>query len=240
VAEEAYYLDGSRNQQGPVPIAEIGRLIRGGTVRRDTLVWYPGMPDWRPASQVTELASFFGGAAPPPRPPAGPPPAQAMPAAAPMQRRAPMAGAYQGPGPQAQARQSDSAEDMGFGGAIVTGFRKYVDFTGRARRKEYWFWVLFYVLALTALLIIDGIIVGAGGHAAVFTMLGSLAFCLPTIAVAVRRLHDTDHSGWMYFIMLVPLVGIIIFIVFMCKRGTAGPNRFGPDPLGLDVAGTFE
>ena len=81
VAEEAYYLDGSRNQQGPVPIAEIGRLIRGGTIRRDTLVWYPGMPDWRPASQVTELASFFSGAVPPPRPPAGPPPGQAMPPA---------------------------------------------------------------------------------------------------------------------------------------------------------------
>ena len=50
MAEEAYYLDGSRNQQGPVPVAEIGRLIRDGTIRRDTLIWYAGMPDWRPAS----------------------------------------------------------------------------------------------------------------------------------------------------------------------------------------------
>src|SRR5258707_6716756 len=100
VAEEAYYLDGSRNQQGPVPIAEMGRLIRGGTIRRDTLVWYTGMPDWRPASQVNELASFFSASAPPPRPPGGPPP-QAFPSAsAPMQRRAPIAGAYSGPAPQ--------------------------------------------------------------------------------------------------------------------------------------------
>jgi uncharacterized membrane protein YhaH (DUF805 family) len=241
VAEEAYYLDGSRNQQGPVPIAEIGRLIRGGTIRRDTLVWYPGMPDWRPASQVTELASFFGGAAPPPRPPAGPPPAQAMPtASAPMQRRAPMGGAYPGRGPQAQATQSDSGGSMGFGGAIATCFRKYVDFTGRARRKEYWFFHLFYLLTLVVLVAIDGAILASGGGAAVFTMLGMLALALPTLAVVVRRLHDTDHSGWMYFIMFVPLVGIIIFLVFMCQRGTAGPNRFGPDPLGLDVAGTFE
>jgi uncharacterized membrane protein YhaH (DUF805 family) len=157
-----------------------------------------------------------------------------------MQRRGPMAGAYPGPGPQAQARQPDSAANIGFGGAIATCFRKYVDFTGRARRKEYWFWHLFYVLAFTGLLILDGIIVGAGGQAAVFTVLGSLAFALPTLAVAVRRLHDTDHSGWMYFILFIPLVGVIIFLVFVCQRGTEGPNRFGPDPLGPDVAATFE
>jgi GYF domain 2 len=71
VAEEAYYLDGSRNQQGPVPFAEMGRLIRGGTIRRDTLVWYAGMPEWRPAGQVSDFAALFAPAAPPPaRPPA--------------------------------------------------------------------------------------------------------------------------------------------------------------------------
>jgi uncharacterized membrane protein YhaH (DUF805 family) len=80
----------------------------------------------------------------------------------------------------------------------------------------------------------------AGSSAAVFTSLAGLALALPTIAVAVRRLHDTNHSGWMYFIMLIPLVGIIIFVVFMCQRGTAGSNRFGPDPLGQDVAAAFE
>jgi hypothetical protein len=81
VAEEAYYLDGSRNQQGPVPIAEIGRLIRGGAIRRETLVWYAGMPDWRPAGQVSELASLFVPAASA-RPPAVPvPPRGARPAA---------------------------------------------------------------------------------------------------------------------------------------------------------------
>jgi uncharacterized membrane protein YhaH (DUF805 family) len=63
---------------------------------------------------------------------------------------------------------------------------------------------------------------------------------LPTLAVTVRRLHDTNHSGWMIFITLIPLIGAIIFIVFLCQRGTAGPNRFGQDPLGLDAAATFE
>jgi hypothetical protein len=99
VAEEAYYLDGSRNQQGPVPVAEIARLIRGGAIRRDTLVWYPGMPDWRPAGEVTEFASLFAQAAPPQRPPGGPlPPQGAGPAA-----QAPRFG---GAAPQRMAPQS--------------------------------------------------------------------------------------------------------------------------------------
>jgi uncharacterized membrane protein YhaH (DUF805 family) len=240
VAEEAYYLDGSRNQQGPVPMAEIGRLIRGGTIRRDTLVWYAGMPDWRPASQVNELASFFTASAPPPRPPAGPPPRPAPAGAAPMQRRMAMAGAYPGPAQPAQARPTDAGADMGFGGAIAACFRKYVDFTGRARRKEYWFWHLFYWLLIVVLLAFDAVIVSAGSSAAVLTSLGLLALCLPTLAVAVRRLHDTDHSGWMILITLIPLIGTIVFLIFVCQRGTKGSNRFGPDPLGLDMAAEFE
>ena len=129
---------------------------------------------------------------------------------------------------------------MGFGRAIATCFRKYVDFTGRARRAEYWFWHLFYWLLVVVLVTIDISIAMAGMHAAVFTVLGILVLTLPTLAGTVRRLHDTDHSGWMILITFIPLVGPIIFLVFMCQRGTAGPNRFGPDPLGLDVAATFE
>lgn len=248
MAEEAYYLDGSRNQQGPLPVAEIGRLIRAGTIRRDTLVWYPGMPDWRPASQVNDFASFFSASAPP-RPTAGPPP-QASPAgAAPMQRRTPMAGAYPGQGPQAQARPMDASMDggssksMGFGGAIATCFRKYVDFTGRARRAEYWWFSLFYFLLVVVLTIVDVMRIGADGLLAgrsLLSGLASLALLLPSLSVAVRRLHDTDRSGWWILIGLVPLVGFIVYLVFMCLRGTAGPNRFGPDPLGPDVAGEFE
>ena len=72
-ARDVYYLDGSRNQQGPVSTDEIVSLVRSGAVRRDTLVWYAGMPDWRPAGQVNELASLFVQATSP-RPPAAPPP----------------------------------------------------------------------------------------------------------------------------------------------------------------------
>jgi hypothetical protein len=86
---QCYFLDGARNQQGPVSMADIARLIHNGTINRDTLIWYPGMADWRPAGQVNEFASLFGAAPPPTRPPQGAPPLRA-PAYG---QTAPMAGA---------------------------------------------------------------------------------------------------------------------------------------------------
>ena len=230
-AREVYYLDGSRNQQGPVPADEIARLVRNGAVRRDTLIWYAGMPNWRPIGQVSEFASLFVQAAPP-RAPAAP----ASLGAAAMQASAPMAGVYAG---QAQRARPFEPPRMGFGRAIATCFRQYVDFTGRARRAEYWFWHLFYFLALVVLLALDGVVAAAGLRVSVFGLLGILALFLPSLAVAVRRLHDTDKSGWWLLINFVPFGGIV-YLVFLCQRGTSGENRFGPDPLGADVAATFD
>lgn len=222
-----YYLDGARNQQGPVGPDEIARLVRGGTIRRDTMVWSAGMSDWSPAGQVNDLASLFG-QVPPPRP-AGPPPS-----GPPMQRPAPGAGGsqggYQGQPRAAHAGYYNAPPSMGFGGAIKTVFSKYATFKGRARRPEYWWWYLFYFLVLLGLQIVDGVIAYAGGPP-LFSVLGILALFVPTIAVATRRLHDTDRSGWMQLIVLIPLVGAIILIVFLCQRGTDGPNRFGSDDL---------
>jgi uncharacterized membrane protein YhaH (DUF805 family) len=222
-----YYLDGARNQQGPVPPDEIARLARAGTIRRDTMVWSAGMSEWGAAGQVSELAPLFAQAAPPPRP-AGPPPA-----GPPMQRPMPAGGGYQGqprpgPGPQYHAE----AKHMGFMDAVKTVFSKYATFKGRARRPEYWWFYLFYFVVLVVLEIIDAVIANAGGPPLLSTI-AVLAFFLPTIAVATRRLHDTDRSGWMQLIALIPIIGIIILIVFLCQRGTDGPNRFGPDDAGM-------
>jgi uncharacterized membrane protein YhaH (DUF805 family) len=228
---DCYYLDAARNQQGPVPPDEIARLIRSGTIRRDTMVWSAGMPDWSPAGQVSELASLFGQAGPPPRP-AGPPPA-----GPPMPRTVPSAGGYQGqprpgPGPQYHA-----AAQMGFGGAIKACFSKYATFKGRARRPEYWWFFLFYYLVLFGLSLVDAGITAAGGPG-VTSFLAILALFLPLLAVQVRRLHDTDRSGWFLLLSFIPLIGVIILIVFWCQRGTEGPNRFGSDEV--DVAAEFD
>jgi uncharacterized membrane protein YhaH (DUF805 family) len=114
---------------------------------------------------------------------------------------------------------------MGFGQAITSGFSKYVEFGGRARRSEYWYWVLFQILAYFVVSLIS-IAVGAIG--AVLLIVLALGLLLPSLAVTVRRLHDTDRSGWWFFIALVPAVGGIILIIFECQPGTPGENRFGP------------
>jgi uncharacterized membrane protein YhaH (DUF805 family) len=121
---------------------------------------------------------------------------------------------------------------MGFGTAVATCFRKYATFQGRARRSEYWFFVLFSFIVGFVLGFFMGVFQGAtGGHAPPNPVFGLLplayivATLLPSLAVAVRRLHDTDHSGWWYFIAFVPIVGAILLLVWFCSKGTNGPNR---------------
>ena len=119
---------------------------------------------------------------------------------------------------------------MTFSEAISSGFRNYVSFSGRASRSEFWYWILFNVLVSIALSIIDLVLVS--GNATVLSSIWSLATFLPSLAVGIRRLHDTDRSGWWWLISFIPLIGIIVLIVFWCSAGTPGSNRFGPDPLG--------
>jgi len=115
---------------------------------------------------------------------------------------------------------------MGFGQAISSGFSNYVNFSGRSCRSEYWFWVLFVLIADIVAIAIDAAI----GMQIVSSLFG-LAVLLPGLAVTVRRLHDLDRTGWWIFLGLIPLVGAIILIIWFCSRGTEGGNRFGPDPL---------
>jgi len=109
---------------------------------------------------------------------------------------------------------------MDFQTAVRTGLSKYVDFNGRAARAEYWWFVLFQALAVVAAGILDIFV----GFLQPLVILGLL---VPGIAVTVRRLHDTDRSGWWFLISFVPLVGIVVLLVFLVARGTDGENRFG-------------
>ena len=115
---------------------------------------------------------------------------------------------------------------MSFSQAIAAGFSNYVNFAGRACRSEYWYWVLFIVLAEIVTSIIDYVI----GYQVTTTLFG-LAVLLPGLAVTIRRLHDLDRTGWWFLLAFIPVVGWIILIIWYCARGTAGPNRFGPDRL---------
>ena len=123
---------------------------------------------------------------------------------------------------------------MGFGEAISAGFANYVNFSGRAVRSEYWYWTLFTIVGGIVASIVDKVAFGAGpmnGGLGPFDALFNLAVLLPSIAVSVRRLHDLDKSGWWLLLFFIPLVGAIVLIVWFCRRGTPGPNRFGDAPV---------
>ncbi|WP_409432573.1 DUF805 domain-containing protein [Litorimonas sp. RW-G-Af-16] len=116
---------------------------------------------------------------------------------------------------------------MGFVEAVKSGFARYVDFSGRSSRSEYWYWTLFTFVVSLALSFLTGMVEIFG----IVSMIFSLGTLIPSIAVGVRKLHDIDKSGWWLLIAFIPLLGALYLIYLFVQRGTVGPNRFGPDPL---------
>ncbi len=112
---------------------------------------------------------------------------------------------------------------------------KYCCFSGRARRKEYWMFVLFNIIFSLVVGFIGGFLYGVTNVTAFLYLstIFNLAMFLPGLSVGVRRLHDTDKSGWFVLLALIPIVGAIILLVFMCLDSNPGANRFGPNPKGL-------
>jgi uncharacterized membrane protein YhaH (DUF805 family) len=123
---------------------------------------------------------------------------------------------------------------------FIEALKKYAVFSGRSRRKEYWYFVLFVAIISIVLNIIDGLI-GAYARSSGVGLLSSifsLAVLIPSIAVTVRRLHDIDRTGWWVLISLVPLVGWIVLLVFNVQDGTPGSNGYGPDPKAASLEGS--
>ena len=130
---------------------------------------------------------------------------------------------------------------------MLMPLKRYADFSGRSRRKEYWMFVLLQILLLIPLMVIgfvlddlsDG---GEGGSILFLLLVGAfgLVFFIPSLAVQVRRFHDQDKSGWLILLGLIPYIGGLILLVFMCLEGTRGHNRFGPDPKDPYSENVFE
>ncbi|WP_350433145.1 DUF805 domain-containing protein [Shewanella sp. H8] len=112
--------------------------------------------------------------------------------------------------------------------------KQYFDFSGRARRKEYWMFVLISTIISILLTLVDmGVglysdIYGAGLLSSVY----SLAILIPSLAVSVRRLHDTDHSGWWLLLICIPLLGALIILVVICFN-SKDDNEYGPNPKAM-------
>jgi uncharacterized membrane protein YhaH (DUF805 family) len=119
---------------------------------------------------------------------------------------------------------------MSFTQAITSGFQNYVNFSGRAARSEYWYWTLFSILASIVGILIDALLFRSMDISPIQSLVG-LALFLPSLAVSIRRLHDLDRTGW-WFLLVFTIIGAIVLLVWDCMKGTTGPNRFGPDPLG--------
>ena len=111
----------------------------------------------------------------------------------------------------------------------------YSNFNGRARRKEYWMWTLFYCIFIVIASVLDGIIgidlmKDSEASEGVVWLIVCLAHVIPGIAVAVRRLHDVGKSGWFLLISFVPVIGAIWLLVLLCKDGDSGDNAYGSNP----------
>ena len=124
---------------------------------------------------------------------------------------------------------------MTFGESVRTVFSKYADFNGRAARSEYWWFTLFAIIANIILNILDTAVFGTtmaseAGNVGIFSALFSLAIVIPSIAVAARRLHDVNRSGW-WLLLYLTGIGVLLLLYWYVQRGTTGSNEYGPDPL---------
>lgn len=123
--------------------------------------------------------------------------------------------------------------------AVKTVLGKYATFSGRAPRSEYWWYFLAFLILVIGLSVIDGTIVlpalgfepyAKEGGSPLATLV-SLGLLLPTLAVSVRRLHDTDRSGWWYFVGIVPVIGSLVLLYFFVQQGTEGTNQFDEEQV---------
>ena len=114
--------------------------------------------------------------------------------------------------------------------------KKYADFKGRARRKEYWMWTLYYTLILLFAMVLDNVLglnfelLGQDlGYGWLYVTIG-ITHLIPGLGIVVRRLHDVGKSGWFYLIILIPLIGFIWILVLFCTDGVKEDNKWGSNP----------
>lgn len=197
-----YYADGA-DRQGPLEGSDIDRLIADGVIEADTLVWREGMEGWDVARAHFQMTPSTAAPPPPPIP------------NTPIQPAAPTAeigsdGLY------------IHAPSRSFGEAISTCFSKFVTFKGRASRSEYWFFLLFTLLVSIVTGIFDAILFPAQiDTVSPLNSIGALIVFLPALSANVRRVHDTDRSGW-WIGGAYLIFGVLVGVVIVAFSGGAG------------------
>lgn len=129
--------------------------------------------------------------------------------------------------------EETSSDDLSPFQWYIAVLQKYALFQGRARRREFWYFHLFNALFIIGLSILDSILFGISiTEYGLFYSIYILGVFIPSLAVAVRRLHDVEKSGWFLFIILLPIIGAIWYFILMVSEGTGGENKYGADPKG--------
>jgi uncharacterized membrane protein YhaH (DUF805 family) len=223
---EWHYAVGTE-RQGPVSEHDLIAKIKSGELDKKTKIWKEGLPKWILLGN-TGFAAFL--------PKSGPPPLTEVDTAEPREDRKLPAS----PPPTPMLNNSQKPISDGYGGRTehqwadpgneireamnwyIKVFKNYAVFNGRARRKEYWIFVLTNAVVSFALMILDSVLDGSGILTAIF----GLSILVPNLAVSVRRMHDTNHSGWF---ILVPIYNLIL----AAWEGQRGDNRFGADPKAI-------
>jgi uncharacterized membrane protein YhaH (DUF805 family) len=214
MSNKIWFYEHKGEQKGPAHIAEIDMLVAAKVIGPDTLVWREGMKDWQPAAAALPETSI------PNDWPDMPPP---MPAEQPQSPATAAAGAtHDGFDAEPKHHPTEFME------CVKYCFNHYSRFRGRARRPEYWYFVLFNFLVGLALGFIDGMLFGFANDVSIFNSLYSLAILVPSIAVGARRLHDIGRSGWWQLLWFIPIIGWIIMIIWLASRGEDGANEYGP------------
>lgn len=223
--DAVWYYAVANEQRGPINEADLAIAIGRGEIGPDSLVWREGMQGWAAAR-----ATLPGNLVP-----------QGWVDSLPPSVGAGTAANMGAGGTFGQAGQSETAygqthgnmggyfHPTGFVDVIKTVFNRYVQFSGRARRSEYWYWILFYLIAVLALSLVDAMLFGPGlAEVGVLSNIFALGIFLPSLALTARRLHDIGRSGWWQLIGLVPLIGWVLMIWWLTRPSDPNDNQYGP------------
>lgn len=224
-----YYIAENGQPVGPFEIHEL--LQRG--LNMNSQLWNEGMPSWLTASQIPEVAAALNAR----RAAAQPQPAPAYSAPQQPQYGAPQQPQYGAPqqpqygAPQQPQYGAAAPSANGYRAlpqvdiktAVIKALQPYFNFEGRARRSEYWWFVLANFCASIVLSFLGNLI-----NFPWLTSILSLALLIPSLGLTARRLHDIGKSGWMMLISIIPIVGAILLIIWCAKDGDPQPNQYGP------------
>ncbi|MBQ2484092.1 MAG: DUF805 domain-containing protein [Muribaculaceae bacterium] len=224
-----YYIAENGQPVGPFEIHEL--LQRG--LNMNSQLWNEGMPSWLTASQIPEVAAALNAR----RAAAQPQPAPAYSAPQQPQYGAPQQPQYGAPqqpqygAPQQPQYGAAAPSANGYRAlpqvdiktAVIKALQPYFNFEGRARRSEYWWFVLANFCASIVLSFLGNLI-----NFPWLTTILSLALLIPSLGLTARRLHDIGKSGWLMLISIIPIVGAILLIIWCAKDGDPQPNQYGP------------